>query len=143
MLTSTKRKYTKICTIKAKEPERTNLSIAEEMGISDATVERALVWGNRIGIFDIQADEQLKREIGELQEIVKRLEARYKALDRRCKKIEGEGKTAPIHFLTAIAKTLLDYRTRLAELQGIYKKTLNLNQSGEVTVKFVNDFKDV
>jgi len=139
--------YISICTERVSK-KLTYKKIAKNHNCSVSTVEAGIRWGKANGFFVANDQELLNREIAELQAIVKELEAELKRLidrSKELKKVEAKflrGKNGGVYvnisfvsnYITGITKQLLDYRTRLMELRGLYKKTLNVELSGEIEI---------
>jgi BMFP domain-containing protein YqiC len=137
VLTTREREKVAICNKYITNPKLTYADLAKELQLSVITVKRAIAWGKEREYFITDTSEKIRRNIISMQSHLDILQREYydaakeaqrrrreeKKYNREQKKA-GE-KTGNIHFsltrtLTSLSKTILDYQTRIMELEGLY-----------------------
>lgn len=115
-----------------KKDGKTEQQIADEYGVARNTVDRGLRWcrKQRIGARELQ--HQLEDRIADTREDIRKLERQIKNTERRIDKAIPAGpKDSPMVGLTqALGKLYGELRAQkqyLAELEGVYKTTVNVN----------------
>jgi|TARA_Y100000310_G_scaffold109452_1_gene107912 hypothetical protein len=120
---------------------------AAHFGLSDAGVYNAIQWGRKSGFFTEQTVDNLEKHIAEyskaIKEIEKELRIARRAARRKYLKPDGtEGVRRvplPANIINAIFGRWNEYRTRLMELEGIYRQVVNHHFSGEIGVRKKTD----
>jgi biotin operon repressor len=126
-----------ICNQYLTNPRYTLDSLAAKLSISRTTVAAAIKWGKQRGYFITDNSEKLRRNIIDIQSTLEILEKEYAAVwkeDQRRRRAEHkrnielkrQGESPKnIHFsltrtLTGLSKRILEYKTRIMELEGLY-----------------------
>jgi hypothetical protein len=130
-------RYIQICTEKITH-KKTNEELAEQFGITRTSVDHALKYGKQNGFFNAKAGEVVLEELGILQSEWKYLQKSKRRLERYIKAQEQAAKESgkpipkpPIYDIERLEKSILEFRTRISELRGIYKKVVNIHQTTE------------
>jgi len=139
VLTKKQKENFDICNEYLANPRSTLEQLATKMQVSRRTVTRAIEWGQQQGFFISDSAEKIKKNIIDIQSTLEVLETEYqevwkeqkrrrreqKRLNREAKK---NGKTPEnITFglartLSMLSKRILEYKTRIMELEGLYSK---------------------
>jgi len=113
--------------------------IGEMYDVSSRTVERGLAWcrSQRVGIRELS--RELEDRIADLRDDITRIERRIKKTERDIDHAPKAGpKDSPLVGLSqAIGKLYTELREQkryLAELEGIYKQTVNINHSADQSI---------
>lgn len=130
MLSPTKLRYIEICTDKINSGD-SNEQVAARFDVERRTVDRAISWGRKQGYFQPNA-EKLKQHIAEWREHEKWLEQELRLTREKYKREDGKRSAMHPFALSSLSRELREVRTKIAELEGIYKQTLNINHSGSV-----------
>ena len=131
VLTPTQKRYVDICTYKIAHAEIANKDIAEVFDIAPRTVDLAIAWGKRHELFRRAATDKINHHIQEIRAHLKWLESELRIL-KRSTRHEGKRIPLPAAQIRAISAELRETRVVLMELEGIYRKTLNLQHTGGV-----------
>lgn len=159
VLTTTEKRYIDICVAQIASAD-TNEAIAQRFGVARTCVDRALRWGRERGLYTLDTNEKLRVHLQELGTVLRRLERAFLAMDRRYRKLLRNGRdrattespTSPpfrsvrhgpkdatargsIRLMVQLAERILGYRTRIMELEGIYKQVLNIQHGGTIAVR--------
>jgi len=147
---STTEKYTYLSLsfeeAKKENPEITEFDFAEKLGVSLHTLQRAVVW-RRKQIYNLSDPSLLAAHIQSLKEHVKKYEKMQDIILKGApaKNLSGEAraKTKIIsgNALTGLARVILDYRTRVMELEGIYRQVVNIDHGGFIPKTFAEWIK--
>lgn len=129
MLSVAQKRYLDICIRKIAEGE-TAEKLAEHFGVSRSAVDAAFRWGKRNNIFLQDTYEKIQSSIAELYAVLDKLEKIFKHLCRKPPGMLRAEWMPPASQIAAISKQILDYRTRIMEIGGIYKQALEI--SGKV-----------
>lgn len=110
--------------------------IAEHYDMGERTVERGLNWCRKQRIGNRELAKELEDRIADLRDDIRRVERQIKHTERRIDQAPPLGpKDSPMVGLTqAIGKLYTELREQkryLAELEGIYKQTVNVNLGGQ------------
>lgn len=133
---------------------------AERLGIAAITAHRAVGWVRSRGLHLVDTKDKLRAHLSELGATLHKLERAFLAMDRRYRKLlrngrshlEADGAAPPpfrsathgpkdsaargsIRIMALLAERILGYRTRIMELEGIYKHVLNIQHGGEIALR--------
>jgi len=139
---------------------KNNEQIASQFGVARTCVDRAIRWGRKCGLYALDSTDKLRTHLQELGAVLRKLERAFLAMDRRYRKLLRNGRdrsvadspTAPpfhsvrhgpkdsaargcIRLMALLAERILGYRTRIMELEGIYKHVLNIQHGGAIAVR--------
>lgn len=134
MFSRTQMDYLDICADKTKL-KLTNEQLAEKHGCARSRVDRAIKYGSGCGFFTVELAEKLDRWIADLRDDIARLERDLKRQRRRPRNLDPEERAAwrpSHHAVAALSRIILDYKTRLMELEGIYRQVLSVDVRGKV-----------
>lgn len=137
MLTKQQQAKIAICNEYLTNPRYTLDILAEKLHVSRTTITNAIKWGKQRGYFITDNSEKLRRNIIDIQSTLEILEKEYaavwkedqrrrKAEQKRNKELIRQGEAPKnIHFsltrtLTGLSKRILEYKTRILELEGLY-----------------------
>ena len=137
MFTRTHLDYLAICADKIKL-KCTNEQLAENHDCNRSRVDRAIRFGIDCGYFTFELEERLSRWIADLRDDVSRLERdlkRHRRLPKNLDKAERFAWRPNYRAVTALSRVMLDHKTRLMELEGVYRQVLNIQVNGELKVK--------
>jgi len=153
MLTNAECRYIEICTERIANPKTLNRELGIIFDVTERTIDRAIWWGKKKGLFTKNARTKINRHISEFQKHIDFLEAELKIIDRaRTFKtlIDDEGNILEPYDvngeprdqtkyrtkknklpigparLAAVSRELRECRVIVMELEGIYKQTVNL-----------------
>jgi len=109
--------------------------IAKLYEMGERTVERGLAWCRAQRIGNRELSRELEDRIADLRDDIRRIERRIKRTERDIDDAPKDGpKDSPLVGLTqAVGKLYTELREQkryLAELEGIYKQTLNVQHTG-------------
>ncbi len=122
MLSPARARYVAICAARIASPRASREELAAQFDTTASTVDHAIDYGRSAGLFVRDACEKVTRHIAELQAVAGKLE---RVFNRLCRSERPQGA-----WVAALARQLLDYRTRIMELEGLYKQTVNLQHTG-------------
>jgi septal ring factor EnvC (AmiA/AmiB activator) len=110
--------------------------IGEKYGCTIRTVERGLAWCRKQRVGSRELARELEDRIADLNDDIRRIERQIKRTERRIDNAPALGpKDSPLVGLTqAVGKLYTELREQkryLAELEGIYKQTVNVNIGGQ------------
>ena len=131
MLSATERRRIDICiAYKTETPRPTQVSLAQRFGVAPVTVNKAIHWGEQFGLFTDDISMRLQYQLAEWRDHLKFLESELR-LTKRISRSES-GKRYPIshNALKTLSSEIREVRTRIDELEGIYKQTVNVNVAG-------------
>ncbi len=138
MLTGTEKRYIEIFAEQVKSGQ-TAEDLAERLGVAAITVHRAVHWCRDRGLHILDTKDKLRAHLDELGAVLHKLERAFLAMDRRYRRLlrdkKDVGARSSIRLMALVAERLLGYRTRIMELEGIYKHVLNIQHGGEITVR--------
>lgn len=126
--------YLDICADKIKL-KLTNMQLAEKHECARTRIDTALRYGTSCGFFTFELGEKLQHSIADLRDDTTRLERDLKRQRRRPRGLTDEERACwrPNHqAVAALARIILDYKTRLMELEGIYKQVLSIDVRAKV-----------
>lgn len=131
VLSSTEFRYYKIIAEKIRTGD-SDATIADRLGVSRSTVARARDWGQRQGIYETELNEHLLRDLVAWKETEQRILAEW---DNALEILQGKNKKGPrvpmdAALLSALSRELARVRTRISELTGVYRKTVNVQHTG-------------
>lgn len=130
MLSIPQKRYIDICAAKIAAPNKTREQLAAEFTCSMVTVDHAFAFGKRNDLFVLDTGEKVRLHTAELQSTVERLERILRKLMRKPRGVRRDEWHPPAAGIAAIARQLLDYRTRVMELEGLYRQTMAMQHSG-------------
>ena len=115
--------------------QTTYAQLAEKFSVSEGTVAGALKWGEENGVFRIDAQISVEQHILDVRDSIQKLEKRLdRALDLAEKfdqieqtKTGPRLKVMPSRHYILIFTELREQRMLLMELEGVYKKQLNIS----------------
>lgn len=150
MLSRSEKHYLEIC-IESSSSKESASQLSDRLNTPVRTIERALKWGRDSGFFTGAAADKCEYHIAELKAHIKFLESELKLARKHSyiKDKKGNKHRVPIDhkYISVYSRELRETRSMLAELEGIYKKTLNLEVTGkdgkdllptEITINFVD-----
>ena len=156
MLTATEKRYIEIYAEQVKSGQSAE-EVARRLGIAAITAHRAVRWAHNRGLHILDTKDKLGGHLQELGAVLHKLERAFQAMDRRYRKLLRNGRSkevAPIappfrsanhgprdgpargaiRLMALLAERILGYRTRIMELEGIYKHVLNIQLGGKVQI---------
>lgn len=128
MLTKSERQKLLICN-EYLATRSTNRDLAKKFNLAECTIARALAWGREQGMFESDTEQKIRQNILELQKILSGLEKEYQACLRASQKQRKTNKKYTFgltYNLSGLAKRILEYKTRILELEGLYHKVIEL-----------------
>jgi len=134
VLTPLESRNVEICITKKTNPQRTNRDLAEEFGVSQSTVEKAIAWGKRRGVFVPESAkiavhlQDHRKRLKEVDKVVKRLHKAHRQLAK-------EGNYTFIYKIARIEETRLRIARRIEELEGIQKE---IEPAPQVNINVLN-----
>lgn len=138
MQTATERRYIEIYA----EIIRTGQSAEEtarRLGVAAVTAHRAVHWARDRGLHLLDSKDKLRNHLAELGALLHRLERAFGAMDRRYRRLLREkkesGGRSSIRIMALLSERILAIRTRVMELEGLYKHVLNIQHGGEIKVR--------
>lgn len=131
MLSPTKARYVQICERKASSGEA-NRQIADDFGVSERTIDTALAWGRRMGFFEKDVGEKLSERIAEVRNHLEYLESELRLIKRMARNRDGKRVPVPHRYTAVLSREIRETLALLLELEGIYKKSLNVSVDGAV-----------
>jgi hypothetical protein len=130
VLSPSKRRYVEICTYKINNPDTSNEKVGAHFDVERRTVDRAIAWGRKQGLFQPDG-EKLRQHIAEWREHERWLEQELRLQKRDARKDDGRRAPMQSFALTSLSRELREVRTKIAELEGLYKQTVNVNIGGQ------------
>ncbi len=120
----------------SRDQGKTQAQLASEHGVSRNTIIRAFAWCREQRIGTRELSQQLEDRIADAREDIGRLERQIKRTEKRIDEAIPAGpKDSPMVGLTqAVGKLYSELREQkkyLAELEGVYKTTVNVNVGGQ------------
>ena len=157
MLAATEKRYIDIYSEQVKSAQSAE-EVARRLGIAAITAHRAVRWCHDRGLHILDTKDKLQAHLQELGATLHKLERAFLAMDRRYRKLLRNGRdrsvapVAPpfrtashgpkdsaargcIRLMALLAERILGYRTRIMELEGIYKHVLNIQHGGAIAVR--------
>lgn len=136
MLTTAQKRYFDICAEKIANPGTTNQALADKFGASRTLVDTALRWGKRNDVFVFDSQDKLRLHQMALRETERKLYSAFQRHLRAPRDPDQRHDWKPsAGALSQLGRILLDYRTRILELEGLYKQVVTLQHSGELNLK--------
>lgn len=124
------------------ETGATNDDTAAHFGVAGSAIDRARAWAASLGIYhwgSAYTKVGLISHRAELGAILRRLDTVFKKLTSRPRRIKGMSDEDWAELIggwsynsigvAAISRQILEYRTRLMEIEGLYKQVLNVQHS--------------
>jgi len=134
MLNDTDRRYVEIVAEKIAS-DKTYSELATQFNVSVSTVKNAVSWGRTQGMFNKDLTEKLEHHIAEYRGLVAETE---KLLQRRIKleeeMYEHTRELLPATQFSFLMQRLEAQRERLMELEGVYKKSVNVQVKQDTRV---------
>lgn len=129
MLSTTEKRYLDICIAQIASRESLEV-VRQKFGVSRSVADRAIRWGNDRDLFRLDSTEKLRHHVAELRAVLEQVESAL-ALHMR-KPSNGKGRNWRPHAfgISSLARCILDYRTRIMELEGVYKQVVSHEHSG-------------
>tara|TARA_Y100000310_G_C20657440_1_gene802732 strand:+ start:549 stop:1094 length:546 start_codon:yes stop_codon:yes gene_type:complete len=134
MLTRKQLQMIEILTWK-KAHRATNDGTAAHFGIGVMMVMNAEKWAQRTGYFIVDTADVLEKHMAAIRKAIGEIEKELRIARQhsRIKITKGDGRTTtrriplPATTFNAIFGRWLEYNTRLMEIEGLYRKVLNVN----------------
>ena len=136
MLTTAQKRYVDICIRKIAKNE-TAEALADHFDVSRSAIDSAFRWGKQHNLFLQDSYEQIQTSKAELNAVLERLERIFKHLCRKPPGMLRAEWKPPATQIAAISKQILDYRTRIMEISGVYKQALELSGKVDNTITIV------
>jgi len=146
VLTKAEKRKIDICADRISTPSLTIKQLCRKHSVSHHTIDKALEWGREQGFFTANSEDKIRQHICDLQKILSVLEYEYKeaATEARRRRREArkynrshsDQKNPPFGLtdaITGLARKILDYKTRIMELEGLYHKVVE--HRGEINHK--------
>jgi hypothetical protein len=138
VLTATEKRYIEIFAEQVKSGQNAE-DLAERLGVAAITVHRAVHWAHARGLHILDTKDKLRAHLDELGAVLHKLERAFLAMDRRYRKLlrdkKDVGSRGSIRLMALLAEKILNFRTRIMELEGIYKHVLNIQHGGAIAVR--------
>jgi len=159
VLTASEKRYIEIYAEQVKSGQSAE-EVARRLGVAPVTAHRAVRWAHDRGLHILDTKDKLDAHLLELGAVLRRLERAFLAMDRRYRKLLRNGRDramaespasppfrsarhgpkdatarGSIRLMVQLAERILGYRTRIMELEGIYKHVLNIQHGGEIKVR--------
>jgi transposase-like protein len=138
VLSATEKRYIEIYAEQVKSGHSAE-EVARRLGIAAITAHRAVQWAHSRGLHILDTKDKLGGHLQELGATLHKLERAFLAMDRRYRRLLREhkdvGARGSVRLLALLSERILAYRTRVMELEWIYKHVLNIQHGGEVTVR--------
>jgi len=129
VLTTAQKRYVDIC-ITQKTTDKTNQELAKQFGVARSCIDRAIAWGREHGLY-VPDTDKLRDHILELRAVLDKLEFALERHFRQPSRKRGNAKWKPYATgIASLSNQILAYRTRIMELEGLYRNTLNLQHTG-------------
>lgn len=138
MQTATERRYIEIYAEIIRSGQSAEQT-AQRLGVAAVTAHRAVRWARDRGLHLLDSKDKLRGHLAELGALLHRLERAFAVMERRYRKLLREkrdaGGRSSIRIMALLAERILSIRTRIMELEGLYKHVLNIQHGGEVKVR--------
>lgn len=138
LLTPRELRYIEICRLRAEG--KTYDEIGEILDVSSNTIWKAQKFGEKYGLFAYEVAKKLQPTIARLRKHQQWLESKLKeheavirkrkAAIKRGEKIRGLP-ALPVDTVRTFSRELIDVEMKIAELEGIYNRAVNLRFGGE------------
>lgn len=137
LLTPTEAKYIEIVSTKIRD-KLTIPQIAEQMDIGESTVSKAIRWGKKHQMFNLAASDKLRPAILALTKHLDFLEKQKRLQEKAHTYIDKETgkkirKPLPVSFLSVYSREKRETMFQMLELEGVYKRTLNVDLDAKIT----------
>ena len=136
MLSVTKQKYIKYFFDQVEG--LTITQIAEKYQTSERTVTRGLAWCRKQRFSEVSSGESLRTHIADIKDDIGRIERNIKRLEKDLKDGPSDVRGGYSSYLSlnnsliGFYRELRSHKVYLAELEGVYKNTLNIQHSGSI-----------
>lgn len=138
MLTTTQKRYIDIFGYVVKTGFSAE-EAARQLGIAAITAHRAVRWCHDRGLHILDTKDKLQTHLWELGAALRMAERFARISDKRSRRLIRLGKEAGGRAWAKVGLLALDrvkeIRTRIMELEGIYKHVLNIQHGGEIKVR--------
>ena len=138
LLTPRELRYIEICQLRAEG--KTYEEVGKDLGVSAATIAKAQKFGEKYGLFAYEVAQKLEPTIARLRKHQQWLESKLreheavirerKAKLKRGEKVKGLP-ALPTDTVRTFSRELIDVEMKIAELEGIYNRAVNLRLGGE------------
>ncbi len=139
ILTAKEVQYLNISNTKLRE-DLTIEKTAEYFGISDTRVNNAIAWAKKNRVFNLAAADDLDITIASLQKRLDWLETQRKRIQRESRSKDKDTgryrqRSVPSVFSAMYLREARKTELAIAELKGIYKRSIDVNVTGAVETK--------
>lgn len=138
MQTATERRYIEIYAEIIRSGQSAEQT-AERLGIAAITAHRAVGWVRSRGLHLVDTKDKLRAHLHELGALLHRLERAFAVMERRYRRLlrdhRDAGARSSIRIMVQLAERILSIRTRVMELEGIYKHVLNIQHGGAIALR--------
>jgi len=138
VLSTIERRYVAICTDRVTSPLTLD-DLATKYGISRRQIARALKWGEERNIYHDADAVRINNHIIDLQNKLAVLEREFERVAKGCAKLGKKQRWGLQTVLCGLAKYMLEYKTRIMELEGIYHQVVE--HQGSLKIDLHEDVK--
>ena len=139
ILTAKEVQYLDISNTKLRE-DLTISATAQTFGISETRVNNAIAWAKKNRVNNMAAAEDLDITIASLQKRLDWLEVQRKRIQRESRRMDKDThryrvRSVPYAFSAMYLREARKTELAIAELKGIYKRTIDVNHTGAIDAK--------
>lgn len=140
MQTATERRYIEIYAEIIRSGQSAEQTAAR-LGIAAITAHRAVRWARDRGLHLVDTKDKLRAHLHELGALLHSHERAYSDARRRYRRAmrlgpkNGAAARGWIRVMDRVGNSVLAFRTRIMELEGIYKHVLNIQHGGAIAVR--------